>query len=77
MDTTSASGRDPDITVANARAQAARVAEARGLSRDDVLRFIAANTTGRTFGLLGEPRVNVLKLNLALDRAAPATQAGR
>ena len=77
MVTASGSGLDPDITVANARAQAARVAEARGLSRDEVLRFIAANTTGRTFGLLGEPRVNVLKLNLALDRAAPGAQAGR
>ena len=78
MVTASGSGLDPDITVANARAQAARVAEARGLSKDEVLRVIAlANTTGRTFGAPGEPRVNVLKLNLALDRAAPATQAGR
>jgi K+-transporting ATPase ATPase C chain len=77
MVTTSASGLDPHITVANARAQAARVAEARGTSRDDVLRLIDEQTTGRTLGFLGEPRVNVLELNLALDKAAPATQADR
>lgn len=69
MVTTSASGLDPDITVANARAQAPRVATARGLSLAAVLRLVAAHTTGRTLGFLGEPRVNVLELNLALDAA--------
>ena len=69
MVTTSASGLDPDITVANARAQAPRVAAARGMSLAAVLRLVAAHTTGRTLGFLGEPRVNVLQLNLALDAA--------
>jgi potassium-transporting ATPase KdpC subunit len=76
MVTTSASGLDPDITVANARAQAARVAQARGLDKAAVLDLIDKHTTARTFGLLGEPRVNVLRLNLALDRSAAASQAG-
>jgi K+-transporting ATPase ATPase C chain len=67
MVTTSGSGLDPHITVANARAQAPRVAAARGTSVDAVLRLVAENTAGRTFGFLGEPRVNVLELNLALD----------
>lgn len=66
--TRSASGLDPDISPANARLQAARVAQARGLPGDVVLRLVAANTQSRQFGVLGEPRVNVLKLNLALDR---------
>jgi potassium-transporting ATPase KdpC subunit len=69
MVTTSGSGLDPDITVANARAQAPRVAAARGMSLAAVQRLVAAHTTGRTFGFLVEPRVNVLKLNLALDAA--------
>jgi K+-transporting ATPase ATPase C chain len=69
MVTTSGSGLDPDITVANARAQAPRVAAARGMSLAAVLRLVAAHTTGRTFGFIGEPRVNVLELNLALDAA--------
>jgi K+-transporting ATPase ATPase C chain len=76
MVTTSGSGLDPDITIANARAQAARVARARGLSKAAVLRLIDQQTTGRTFGFLGEPRVNVLRLNLALDRSAASSQAG-
>ena len=67
--TTSGSGLDPDITVANARAQAPRVAAARGMSLTAVLHLVAAHTTGRTFGFIGEPRVNVLELNLALDAA--------
>jgi K+-transporting ATPase ATPase C chain len=69
MVTTSGSGLDPDITVANARAQAPRVAAARGMSLAAILRLVAAHTTGRTFGFLGEPRVNVLELNRALDAA--------
>jgi potassium-transporting ATPase KdpC subunit len=69
MVTTSASGLDPDITVANALAQAQRVASARGISLQQVLALIAQQTTGRQLGFLGEPRVNVLELNLALDAA--------
>jgi potassium-transporting ATPase KdpC subunit len=69
MVTSSGSGLDPDITVASARAQAPRVAAARGTSVGAVLRLVAENTTGRTLGFLGEPRVNVLELNLALDTA--------
>ncbi len=65
--TSSASGLDPDISVANARLQADRVAKARGLSREDVVRKIAAHTESRSLMILGEPRVNVLLLNLDLD----------
>lgn len=65
--TRSASGLDPDISPANAELQAARVAKARGLTVAHVEQLIAANTLGRTFGVLGEPRVSVLRLNLALD----------
>ena len=68
MVTTSGSGLDPDITPDNAEYQAAGVAKARGLTEDQVRSLIAQQTTGRTFGLLGEPRVNVLDLNLALDK---------
>jgi len=66
--TASASGLDPDITPANAMAQSARVAKARGVSVDAVTNLIAANTQQRDLGILGEARVNVLRLNLALDR---------
>ena len=71
--TTSASGLDPDITPANAESQVARVARARGLSVDEVRKLVRANTTGRQFAFLGEARVNVLKLNLALDGLKPAS----
>jgi potassium-transporting ATPase KdpC subunit len=69
--TASASGLDPHISPANAQAQAARVAKARGASVDQVLEVIARHTEGRTLGILGEPRVNVLELNLDLDRRLP------
>jgi K+-transporting ATPase ATPase C chain len=69
--TGSASGLDPDISPANAQMQAARVAKARNISADQVNRLIAQFTDGPDLGLLGEPRVNVLKLNLALDQQFP------
>jgi K+-transporting ATPase ATPase C chain len=65
--TASASGLDPHISVKNALLQANRVAKARGLSVEVVLKKIEARTEGRTFRILGEPRVNVLMLNLDLD----------
>jgi K+-transporting ATPase ATPase C chain len=69
--TGSGSGLDPDISPASADAQVARVAAARGISPDALRQLVAAHTDGRQFGILGEPRVNVLRLNLALDQAAP------
>lgn len=68
--TASGSGVDPHISVANARLQAARVAEARGLSVDKVLHLIDDNTDARSLGFLGEPGVNVLELNLAVAAAS-------
>ena len=70
--TSSGSGLDPDISPAAAAYQASRVAKARGLTLDQVYRTIEQNTSGRQLGVLGEPRVNVLRLNLALDRIQSA-----
>ena len=67
MVTTSGSGLDPDISIANAYAQAPRVAKARELSLDELKQIIDAGTTKRQLGVLGEPRVNVLRLNMAMD----------
>jgi K+-transporting ATPase ATPase C chain len=68
--TASASGLDPHISVANAKLQAGRVAEARNLPVDDVVALIGPATDKRALGFLGEPAVNVLRLNLALDQLA-------
>ena len=79
--TASASGLDPDISIAAALYQVPRVARARNLSEQDLQALVAVHTEGRQFGIFGEPRVNVLRLNLALDNLgttpiARTTQAG-
>ena len=68
--TTSGSGLDPDISPEAAAFQVPRVAKARNMPEDRLHQLIAENTSGPLLGILGEPRVNVLELNLALDRAA-------
>ncbi len=73
--TRSASGLDPHISPANADIQAARVAAARHISVDQVKALIGPSTEGRGLGFIGEPAVNVLQLNLALDKAAPMPPA--
>jgi K+-transporting ATPase ATPase C chain len=70
--TTSGSGVDPHISKANAAIQAHRIAAVRGIPLDRVDKLIADNTDGRFLGVIGEPGVNVLELNLALDKEAPA-----
>jgi K+-transporting ATPase ATPase C chain len=69
--TRSASGLDPEISVANAEIQAKRVATARNISASDIDQLLKSATQERTLGLIGEPRVNVLTLNLALDKSYP------
>ena len=72
--TTSGSGLDPEISLANAQAQSYRVGTHRTGGRDKVLALLQRAAKDRTFGVLGEPRVNVLELNLLLDKEAPAVR---
>jgi potassium-transporting ATPase KdpC subunit len=75
MLTTSASGLDPDISPADAARQAARVARARGAPISEVNGLVELHITGCNLGIFGEPRVNVLSLNLALDEKFPKSSA--
>lgn len=72
MVTASASGLDPDISVANAYAQAARIAQARRVSEASIKTLIGHHITGRSLGFLGEPSINVLSINIALDALSKA-----
>lgn len=76
MVTSSGSGLDPDISPANAALQVARVARERSASVEAIRALVAAHTSGRQFNIFGEPRVNVLLLNLAVDSAYPRSPAG-
>lgn len=75
--TTSASGLDPDITPAAAEFQVARIAHERHLEESSVRQLVTKHTLGRQFGFLGEPRVNVLELNLELNKIAPTPVASK
>jgi len=75
MVTSSASGLDPDISPANARLQVSRVARARGVPEAQIAGIVARHIQGRQFGFFGEPRVNVLLLNIAVDSAFGAPKA--
>lgn len=76
MATASGSGLDPDISPANADLQVARVARARRVPADSIRAILRRHTAGRQFGFFGEPRVNVLLLNLALDSLVPGSAGG-
>ena len=75
--TASGSGLDPDVSAANAQRQAARIAAARGVPVSEVAKVIGDNIEGPWLGVFGQPRVNVLKANLALDAVLPAAQPKR